>query len=114
MSNFNVVTDALMSASTVIAASGASVADSSFAAGVAEGTAGDFGDQPIGGTYSAMCTRAQNATMEIEMALNSLSRCVQAASEGYLVTDIGIMRASQISGAVGSGGVASSPEGGAR
>jgi hypothetical protein len=91
MSSFTVHTPALAAAALTIQATAGSVNEARTQAASAAGQAGGFGSEPIAGAFSAMCTRAQMATQELEDTMNSLSRNVAAASVGYLVTDQGIV-----------------------
>lgn len=114
MTSFDVVTDALMNASSTIAGAAGVVAAADASAASASGQDGAFDGEPIGATFSAMCSRARSTTEELERTLRSLAHCVQSAAEGYLVTDQGIVAASSVAGAVGRGDAPASPEGGAR
>jgi hypothetical protein len=104
----------LTSASSAITGAAHGATSANAAAASAAGQAGAFEGEPIGATFSAMCSQAQSATAQLEGTLGSLSRCVMLAAEGYLVTDRGIMQASAVTGAIGSGAAPTSPEGGAR
>jgi hypothetical protein len=64
--------------------------------------------------FSAICSRGQSATAQLEEALGSLSRCVGLAAEGYLLTDRGIVQACAVDGTTGSGEVQPCSKGGAR
>ena len=98
MSSFTVHTPALAAAAMTISTTAASVSSARSAAASASGQAGAFGGEPIGGAFSAMCSRAQQATGELEQTMRSLSGNVAAAAVGYLVTDQGIVPTSALPG----------------
>ena len=50
--------------------------------------------------FSAACGRAAQAIIALTTTMGTLAGCVQAAAEGYLVTDHGIIPASGVPGAV--------------
>jgi len=110
MSSFNVVTQDLLMSASQIAQTAHGVESAHAAAASAAGQAGAFDGEPIEADFTGMCARAQAATADLERTLTSLARCVVGASEGYLVTDQGIARASAIPGQVGSSGPELSPE----
>jgi Excreted virulence factor EspC, type VII ESX diderm len=91
MSAFSVNPQALASAASTIHATASSVSQATSAAASAQGQAGAFGGEPIGGAFEAMCARAQTATQELDTTMQSLARNVGAAAIGYLVTDQGIV-----------------------
>jgi hypothetical protein len=104
MSSFNVVPEELAVASNLIAQAAAGAETARSASASAAGQAGAFGGEPIEGTFSDMCTRARSATDQLERTLISLAHCVAGASNGYLVTEQGIVRASAFPGQIGTGG----------
>jgi len=114
MSSFDVVTGALTGASSQIGGAAVGAGDARASTSSASSQAGAFEGEPIGATFTEMCSRAQSTTEELERTLRSLAHCVQAAAEGYLITDQGIAHASSVAGAVGTRGAQSSPQGGAR
>ena len=98
MSSLTVHTPALAAAALAISANAGSVGDAKTAAGSAAGAAGSFGGESIGGAFSDLCTRAQDAMGSLEATMNSLSRNVAAASVGYLVTDQGVVPTKMLPG----------------
>jgi hypothetical protein len=91
MSKLHVNTPALAAAAVTIGATGGAANDAHQAASSASGQAGAFGGEPITGAFLNMCSRAQQATAELETTVTSLSRNVAAAAVGYLVTDRGVV-----------------------
>jgi hypothetical protein len=109
MSSFNVVTQELLMASSMINEAASDAENARAASASAAGQAGAFDGESIEGTFSDMCSRARSATDQLEHTLTSLARCVQAASEGYLMTDRGILQAASFPGTVGTSGPSLSP-----
>jgi uncharacterized protein YukE len=91
MTSFTVKTPVLAAAAITIETTAATVGNARSAASSAAGAAGAFGGESIGGAFTSMCSRAQQATEELETVMHSLSRNVASAAVGYLVTDQGIV-----------------------
>ena len=98
MSSFTVHTPALAAAALTISVNADSVSAAKSAAQSASGAAGSFGGEPIGGAFSDMCVRAQDAMNTLQTTMESLSRNVAAASVGYLVTDQGVVPTKMLPG----------------
>lgn len=80
MSSLTVHTPARAAAALTISANAGSVSDAKSAAASAAGAAGAFGGEPIGGAFSDMCTRGQEAMGVLQTTMESLSRNVAAAA----------------------------------
>jgi hypothetical protein len=91
MSSFTVHTPSLAAAAVTIGATAGAADSAHQAAASAAAQAGAFGGEPITGAFLAMCSRAQQATAELEATVGGLSRNVAAAAVGYLVTDQGVV-----------------------
>lgn len=104
MTSFQVVPAELSSASSLIGSAGDVVTGAESAAASAQGMAGAFGGEPIEAAFTAACGRAVVAINALATTIGTLANCVQAAGEGYLITDHGIIAAGGVPGAVtGSG-----------
>jgi hypothetical protein len=103
MTSFQVVPAELTSASSLIASAGNVVNGAESAAASAQGMAGAFGGEPIEGAFGAACGRAALAINALATTIGTLANCVQAAGEGYLITDHGIIAAAGVPGAVAGG-----------
>jgi hypothetical protein len=104
MSSFQVVPAELTAASGLISSAGSVLDGAETAAAAAQGMAGAFGGEPIEGAFVSACARASQAILALATTVGTLAGCVQAAGEGYLVTDHGIIRAGGVPGAVTPGG----------
>jgi hypothetical protein len=91
VTTFTVHTPALAAAAVAIGATGGSASSAHQAAASAAAQAGAFGGEPITGAFLSMCSRAQQATAELETTVGALSNNVAAAAVGYLVTDQGVV-----------------------
>jgi hypothetical protein len=91
MSTFRVQTPALAAAAVMIGGTGSAAGTANRAAASAAGQAGAFGGEPITSAFLGMCSRAQQATAELETTVGALSQNVAAAAVGYLVTDRGVV-----------------------
>jgi hypothetical protein len=100
MSSFQVVPAELTSAGSMIGSAGSVLNGAWTAAASAQAMAGAFGGEPIGGAFESACGRAAEAILALSNTVGTLAGCVQAAAEGYLVTDHGIIRAGGVPGAV--------------
>jgi hypothetical protein len=100
MTSFQVVPAELTSASSLIGSAGSIAESAEAAASCAAGMAGAFGGEPIEGAFSSGCGRAAVAINALVTTIGTLADCVQAAGEGYLITDHGIIAAAGVPGAV--------------
>ena len=98
MSSFQVVPAELTSASGLIGSAAGVLNGAEAAAASAQGMAGAFGGEPIEGAFVSACGRAAQAILALTTTVGTLAGCVQAAAEGYLVTDHGIIRAGGVRG----------------
>jgi hypothetical protein len=96
MSTFKVLTPALAAAAIEIELT-ASYASSAGSAAT-PGQLGAFGNESIGVAFAGMCVRAQQATTELEQTARMLSQNVAAAAMGYLVTDQGVVKMTELPG----------------
>jgi acyl-CoA synthetase (NDP forming) len=100
MTSFAVVPAELTSASSLIGSAASVLNGAESAAESAEGMAGAFGGEPIEAAFSAAGRRAAMTINALASTVNTLANCVQAAGEGYLITDHGIIAAAGVPGAV--------------
>jgi hypothetical protein len=100
MTSFQVVPAELSGASTLIRSAGDVLSAAESAAVSAQAMGGAFGGEPIEAAFDAACGRAVAALGALVTTIGTLANCVQAAGEGYLITDHGIIAAAGVPGAV--------------
>jgi hypothetical protein len=100
MSSFQVVPAELTAAGGLISSAGSVLTGAEMAAVAAQGMAGAFGGEPMQGAFISACGRASQAILALGSTVSTLAGCVQAAAQGYLVTDHGIIQAGGVAGGV--------------
>lgn len=100
MTTFKVVPAELSAASGLIRSAADELNGAESAAASAEAVAGAFGGEAAEGAFVSACGRALQAILALSTTMGTLAECVQAAADGYLITDQGVIPAKGVPGAV--------------
>lgn len=92
MGSFSVDTNAMVVAAGKVMSAVTDVDGAKRAASLAAGDEGAFGSEQIGEAFHSMAGRAVVATAEISQTMETLANNIFAASQGYLITNLGALK----------------------